>query len=117
MATVFPTVAILIPEAARADADRVFPIGRAHNPDWPIMKLDPDEKKLVESFERGEWKPVDGGEIARMRELARNQLRADVRAGFNSLARGEGRRYDKRSGRRLAASVKARGRATQTKKR
>jgi hypothetical protein len=45
------------------------------------MTLNPDEKALLESFERGEWKPVDADEVARMRELARNHLRADVRSG------------------------------------
>lgn len=33
------------------------------------MNLNPDEKELLESFERGEWKPVDADEIARTREI------------------------------------------------
>lgn len=115
-AAVFLTVVILIPDAGCADADRAFPIGRAHNPDWPIMKLDPDEKKLLESFEGEEWKSADAGEVDRMRELARNQLGADVRAGFDALARGEGPSYHAESGKRLVEQVKQRGRSTRSKK-
>ena len=81
------------------------------------MKLDPDEKKLLESFERGEWKPTSADEAARMRELARRHLRADVQASFDALDRGDGRRYDRVSGRRLAASIKSRGRARRTTRR
>ena len=40
-----------------------------------IMKLDPDEKELLESFERGEWKPTSADEVARMRELATRSKR------------------------------------------
>jgi antitoxin ParD1/3/4 len=50
------------------------------------------------------------------RDQARSQLRADVHAGFDQLARGEGRSYDKSSGRQLAESIKSRARATRTKR-
>jgi antitoxin ParD1/3/4 len=50
------------------------------------------------------------------RDQAREQLRADVQAGFDQLTRGEGRTYDKASGRQLAERIKSRGRATRTKK-
>lgn len=67
------------------------------------MTLNPDEKEVLESFERGEWKPVDDGdEVARMLELVRHQLRADVRANFDALIRGEERSPDATSGKRLA---------------
>lgn len=82
-----------------------------------IMKLDPDEKELLESVERGEWKSAGAGEVARMGERVRQRLRADVQAGFDALARGEGRSHDKLTGRRLAASIKSRGRAKRTKQR
>lgn len=82
-----------------------------------IMKLDPDEKQLLESVERGEWKPAGAGEVARKRALVRERLGADVQAGFDALARGEGRSYDTVSGRRLAASIKSRGRARRMKQR
>ena len=81
------------------------------------MNLDPDEKAWLESIARGEWKPTAGDDVARMRELARQHLRADVQAGFDALARGEGRSYYRVSGRRLAASITSRGRATRTKQR
>lgn len=50
------------------------------------------------------------------RDQAREQLRADVQAGFDQLARGEGRVNDKVSGRQLAERIKARGRAARAKK-
>ena len=81
------------------------------------MKLDPDENALLESIERGEWKPTTAGDVARMREFARQHLRADVQPGVDPLARGEGRSFDRVSGRRLAASITSRGRATRTKQR
>ena len=81
------------------------------------MKLDLNEKSLLESIERGDWQPTKAGDVARMRELARQHLRADVQAGVDALARGEGRSYDRVSGRRLAASITSRGRAKRTKQR
>jgi len=39
-----------------------------------------------------------------------------VQAGFDQLARGEGRAYDKASGRQLAERIKSRGRAARAKK-
>jgi hypothetical protein len=39
-----------------------------------------------------------------------------VQAGFNQLARGDGRLYDKSSGRLLADRIKSRGRAARAKK-
>jgi len=43
--------------------------------------------------------------------VAVDRLRADVQAGFDQLARGEAREYDKESLRTLVESIKARGRA------
>ncbi len=54
--------------------------------------------------------------LLKERDHAREQLRADVQTGFDALARGEGRTYDKASGRQLAERIKSRGRATRTKK-
>jgi antitoxin ParD1/3/4 len=51
------------------------------------------------------------------RDQARQQLRADVQAGFDQLAAGHGARYDKASGRRLAERIKADGRGGRAKKR
>ncbi len=48
-------------------------------------------------------------------DLAR--LRADVQAGFDEVARGEGITYSRTSGRRLAEDIKARGRAARAAKR
>ena len=54
--------------------------------------------------------------LLKERDHAREQLRADVQAGLDALARGEGRAYDKASGRELAERIKSRGRATRMKK-
>jgi hypothetical protein len=43
--------------------------------------------------------------------------RADVQAGFDQLARGQGKRYDKTSARRIAERVEANGRKALGKKR
>jgi antitoxin ParD1/3/4 len=51
------------------------------------------------------------------RDQAREQLRADVHAGFDQIARGEGRAYDATTGGRLAERIKSRGRADRAKKR
>ena len=50
------------------------------------------------------------------RDQAREQLRADAQAGFDQLARGEGRAHDKTSGRQLAERIKSRGRAARATK-
>ena len=47
----------------------------------------------------------------------RRRLRNEIQAGFDQLARGEGRTYDKASLRRFIEDVKARGRAILTSKR
>ena len=47
----------------------------------------------------------------------RRRLRDEIQAGFDQLARGEGRTYDKASLRRFIEDVKARGRAILTSKR
>jgi hypothetical protein len=49
--------------------------------------------------------------------VARQRLRADVQAGFDQLARGQGKVYDKASGRRLIERIKSDGRAARAKKR
>ena len=54
--------------------------------------------------------------LLKERDQAREQLRADVQAGFDQLERGEGRTYDKTSGQHLAEQVKSGGRAARAKK-
>ncbi|MBI4678700.1 MAG: antitoxin [Elusimicrobia bacterium] len=48
------------------------------------IKLTKEEKDIVASFERGEWKPVRNSrqEIARHRQYARNTLRKDRRVNI-----------------------------------
>lgn len=51
------------------------------------------------------------------RDQERERLRADVQAGFDQLARGQSRTYDRASGRELAERIKVGGRAARAKKR
>ena len=47
-------------------------------------KLDSDEREILDSFERGEWKPVEDleSEIRRHQEYARNSLKKDKRVNI-----------------------------------
>jgi predicted DNA binding CopG/RHH family protein len=53
------------------------------------MYLDEDERDLVESIERGEWKSVKGlkREIKKHQEYARNTLRKDKRVNIRISSR------------------------------
>lgn len=55
--------------------------------------------------------------LLKLRDDEHARLKADIQAGFDQLARGEGREYDEASGRRLAERVKARGRSKRAVKR
>jgi predicted DNA binding CopG/RHH family protein len=52
-------------------------------------KLDKEEQELLDSFERGEWKPVKNvkREIAKHRRYARNTLRKDRRVNIRISSR------------------------------
>ena len=52
-------------------------------------KLDKEEQELLDSFERGEWKPVKNvnREIATHRRYARNTLRKDRRVNIRISSR------------------------------
>jgi predicted DNA binding CopG/RHH family protein len=45
------------------------------------IKLDKEEKDILDSFERGEWKQVDNvkAEVKKHQEYARNTLKKDKR--------------------------------------
>ncbi|NKB16549.1 MAG: type II toxin-antitoxin system ParD family antitoxin [Sphingomonadales bacterium] len=72
------------------------------------VSLSPTQiRRLQEAVESGSY--ASNSEVVREalrllkeRDQAREHLRADVQAGFDQLARGEGRAYDKTSGRQLA---------------
>jgi antitoxin ParD1/3/4 len=86
------------------------------------VSLTPELERLVnEKVESGLYQTAsevvrEALRLLKERDQAREQLRADVRAGFNQLARGEGSVYDKASGRQLAERIKSRGRAARVKK-
>ena len=86
------------------------------------VSLTPELEQLVnEKVESGLYRTAsevvrEALRLLKERDHAREQLRADVQDGFDALARGEGRTYDKVSGRQLAGRIKSRGRATRTKK-
>jgi len=85
-------------------------------------ELTPELERLVnEKVESGLYQTASEVVREALRLLkecdhAREQLRADVQAGFDQLATGEGRTYDKSSGRQLAERIKSRGRAARAKK-
>jgi antitoxin ParD1/3/4 len=86
------------------------------------VSLTPELERLVnEKVESGLYQTAsevvrEALRLLKERHHAREHLRADVQAGFDALARGEGRTYDKASGRELAERIKSRGRSTSTKK-
>ncbi len=53
------------------------------------LYLDDEERDLIESVERGEWKPVENleREIEKHREYARNTLRKDSRVNIRISSR------------------------------
>ena len=86
------------------------------------VSLTPELERLVnEKVESGLYQTAsevvrEALRLLKDRDQAREQLRADVQAGFAQLARGEGQAYDKTSGRHLAERIKSRGRAARAKK-
>ena len=87
------------------------------------VSLTPELERLVnEKVESGLYQTAsevvrEALRLLKERDQAREQLRTDVQAGFDQLARGEGgRAYDKTSGRQLAERIKSRGRAARGKK-
>src|SRR5436309_8143952 len=68
------------------------------------VSLTPELERLVnERVESGLYQTAsevvrEALRLLKERDQAREQLRADVQAGFDQLARGEGRAYDKISG-------------------
>jgi antitoxin ParD1/3/4 len=86
------------------------------------VSLTPELERLVnEKVESGLYQTAsevvrEALRLLKERDQARDQLRADVQAGFDQLSRGEGRTYDKAAGRKLAEQIKSRGRAASAKK-
>jgi antitoxin ParD1/3/4 len=81
------------------------------------VSLTPELERLVnEKVESGLYQTAsevvrEALRLLKERDQAREQLRADVQAGFDQLVRSEGRALDKSSGRQLAERIKSRGRA------
>jgi len=86
------------------------------------VSLTPELERLVnEKVESGLYQTAsevvrEALRLLKERDQAREQLRAAVQAGFDQLARGDGRVFDKASGRQLAERIKSRGRAARAKK-
>jgi antitoxin ParD1/3/4 len=86
------------------------------------VSLTPELERLVnEKVESGLYQTAsevvrEALRLLKERDQAREQLRADVQAGFDQLARGDGRLHDAASGRQLADRIKSRGRAARAKK-
>jgi len=86
------------------------------------VSLTPELERLVnEEVESGLYQTAsevvrEALRLLKDRDQARERLRADVQAGFDAIARGDSRAYDKTSGRQLAGQIEARGRATRAKR-
>ena len=86
------------------------------------VSLTPELERLVnEKVESGLYQTAsevvrEALRLLKERDQARELLRIDLQAGFDELARGEGRVYDKTSGRQLAERIKSRGRAARATK-
>lgn len=86
------------------------------------VSLTPELERLVnEKVESGLYQTAsevvrEALRLLKDRDQTREQLRADVQAGFDQLTRGEGRAYDRASGRQLAERITSRGRAARAKK-
>ena len=86
------------------------------------VSLTPELERLVnEKVESGLYQTAsevvrEALRLLKDRDQAREQLRLDVQAGFDQLARGEGRTHDKTKGLQLAEQIKSRGRAARAKK-
>jgi antitoxin ParD1/3/4 len=78
------------------------------------VSLTPERERLVnEKVASGLYQTAsevvrEALRLLKERDQAREQLRADVQAGVDQLARGEGRVYDKTSARQLAERIKSR---------
>jgi antitoxin ParD1/3/4 len=86
------------------------------------VSLTPELERLVnEKVESGLYQTAsevvrEALRLLKERDQAREQLRGDVQAGFDQLARDAGSVYDKTSSRLLAERIKSRGRAARGKK-
>jgi antitoxin ParD1/3/4 len=86
------------------------------------VSLTPELERLVnEKVESGLYQTAsevvrEALRLLKERDQAREQLHADVQAGFDQLARDAGSVYDKTSSRLLAGRIKSRGRAARGKK-
>ena len=86
------------------------------------VSLTPELERLVnEKVESGLYQTAsevvrEALRLLKERDQAREQLRADVQAGFDQLVRGDRRPHDDTSGRQLAERIKSRGRAARAKK-
>ena len=89
------------------------------------VSLTPELERLVtDKVKTGMYQTAsevirEGLRLLRERDVQLGRLRAEVRAGFEAIERGEYEDYDEHSTKRLARDIKARGRrrlAEETKK-
>ena len=86
------------------------------------VSLTPELERVVnEKVESGMYQTAsevvrEALRLLKERDEARARLRADVQAGFEQLARGEARSYDKASRRQLAERIKSKNRAARARK-
>jgi antitoxin ParD1/3/4 len=86
------------------------------------VSLTPELERVVnEKVESGMYQTAsevvrEALRLLKERDEARAHLRADVQAGFDLLARGEGRSFDKATGRQLSERIKSKGRTARARK-
>jgi antitoxin ParD1/3/4 len=87
------------------------------------VSLTPELERLVnEKVESGLYQTAsevvrEALRLLKERDLAREQLRADVQSGFSQLIRDQGVVYRVGSGKALSQKVKAQGRKSRARKR
>ncbi len=87
------------------------------------VSLTPELEKLInEKVDSGLYQTAsevvrEALRLLKEHDHERVRLQADVQAGFDQLARGQGTLHDKASGRRLAEQIKVDGRKARARKR
>jgi antitoxin ParD1/3/4 len=86
------------------------------------VSLTPELERVVnEKVESGMYQMAsevvrEALRLLKERDEARAHLRADVQGGLDQVARGEGRSYDRATGRQVAERIKSKGRAARARK-
>jgi antitoxin ParD1/3/4 len=100
--------------APRVSAEDIFTMNVSLTPELERLISDKVDSGLYQTASEVVREAL---RLLKERDQEREALRADVRAGFDQLARGKGTVHNKTSGRRLAEGIKAGGRQARTRSR